>query len=201
MEQRSDEWFAARCGKVGASEIADLMAKEGTATRNNKIAQKVAERLTGVCERGFVSGPMQWGIDHEDEARDAYFCERGMPIEEEGWVGHPELGDFSGASPDGLVGEDGLVEIKCPNTATHIALLRTKKVPNKYLYQMQWQMVCTGRNWCDFVSYDPRMPEHLSLFLVRVERDEKLIGDLTKAVVAAQSEVEQIISELSEVEA
>jgi putative phage-type endonuclease len=172
------------------------MAKEGSATRNNKIAQKVAERLTGRAEAGFVSTAMQWGIDKEPEARNLYFCEVGLPVVETGWVPHPDLADYSGASPDGLVGDDGLVEIKCPNTATHIGFLRNGKIPSKYLYQMQWQMECTDRKWCDFVSYDPRMPEHLSLFLKRVERDEEMIEAISEAVASFVMEVSQIILEI-----
>jgi len=198
MEQRSVEWFADRAGRFGASELAALMAKKGTATRDNKIAQKVAERLTGVCEAGFTSSAMQWGIDHEDEARDQYFLASDNYIEDEGFVRHPDpsLYDWTGASPDGLVESDGLVEIKCPNTATHISYLRTKKVPSNYMYQMQWQMACTGRKWCDFVSYDPRMPERLQLLVIHVPRDDLMIAKLEIAVSAAIEEVQQIINEI-----
>ena len=198
MEQRSVEWFADRAGRFGASELAALMAKKGTATRDNKIAQKVAERLTGVCEAGFTSSAMQWGIDHEDEARDQYFLASDNYIEDEGFVRHPDpsLYDWTGASPDGLVESDGLVEIKCPNTATHISYLRKKKVPSNYMYQMQWQMACTGRKWCDFVSYDPRMPERLQLLVIHVPRDDLMIAKLEIAVSAAIEEVQQIINEI-----
>lgn len=201
MEQRSDAWYAAKAGKFSASEMADLLSGRGkkpTATRTNLIAKKVAERLTGVMERGFTSAAMQHGIDFEDEARDLYFIHRELPIEEEGFIDHPAI-PFSGCSPDGMVADDGLVEIKCPNTATHIDYLRTKKVPNKYLYQMQWQMAVTGRQWCDFVSYDPRMPEHLCLLVIRVPRDDELIAELEEAVTEAVKEVEDIINELNEV--
>lgn len=202
MQQRSEEWFAIRAGKFTASELDAVMAKKGTATRDNKIAEKVAERLTGVVQPGFVSGPMQWGIDNEDDARNAYFCTTDNVIEDEGFVIHADehLRDWSGASPDGLVEDDGLVEIKCPNTATHISYLRTRKIPNKYMYQMQWQMECTGRDWCDFVSYDPRMPEHLQLLIIRVNYDEKLALKLREAIEEAIDEVKQIIDEISTTE-
>lgn len=201
MEQRSEAWFTAKAGKFSASEMADLLSgggKKVTATRTNLIARKVAERLTGVMEQGYTSAAMQHGIDHEDDARDLYFVHRELPIEEEGFIDHPAI-PYSGCSPDGMVSGDGLVEIKCPNTATHIEYLRTKKVPNKYLYQMQWQMACTGRQWCDFVSYDPRMPEHLCLLVIRVPRDDDLIADLEAAVRKGVEEVEEIINELNEV--
>lgn len=201
MEQRSEAWFAAKAGKFSASEMADLLSGGGkkiTATRSNLIARKVAERLTGVMEQGYTSAAMQHGIDHEDDARNLYFVSREVPIDEEGFIDHPSI-PYSGCSPDGMVSDDGLVEIKCPNTATHIEYLRTKKVPNKYLYQMQWQMACTGRKWCDFVSYDPRMPTRLQLLIIHVPRDDELIATLEDAVNKGVKEVEEIISELSEV--
>jgi putative phage-type endonuclease len=201
MEQRSEAWFAAKAGKFSASEMADLLSGGGkkiTATRSNLIARKVAERLTGVMEQGYTSAAMQHGIDHEDDARNLYFVSRELPIDEEGFIDHPSI-PYSGCSPDGMVSDDGLVEIKCPNTATHIEYLRTKKVPNKYLYQMQWQMACTGRKWCDFVSYDPRMPTRLQLLIIHVPRDDELIATLEDAVNKGVKEVEEIISELSEV--
>ena len=201
MEQRSEAWFAAKAGKFSASEMADLLSGGGkkiTATRSNLIARKVAERLTGVMEQGYTSAAMQHGIDHEDDARNLYFVSRELPIDEEGFIDHPSI-PYSGCSPDGMVSDDGLVEIKCPNTATHIEYLRTKKVPNKYLYQMQWQMACTGRKWCDFVSYDPRMPTRLQLLIIHVPRDDELIATLEDAVNKGVQEVEEIISELSEV--
>lgn len=200
MEQRTDEWFQARCGKFSASEIINL--KEGkngyvTAARKNLIASKVCQRLTGVVEQGFTSPAMQHGIDTEDEARDAYFIVKELPIEETGFVVHPSI-DFAGASPDGLVGDDGLVEIKCPNTATHLEYLLNDVVPENYLWQMQWQMACTGRNWCDFVSYDPRLPEEYALFIKRVERDDTLLTHITSLVVSANDEVNEMISKLEE---
>jgi len=201
MEQRSEAWFAAKAGKFSASEMADLLSGGGkkiTATRSNLIARKVAERLTGVMEQGYTSAAMQHGIDHEDDARNLYFVSRELPIDEEGFIDHPSI-PYSGCSPDGMVSDDGLVEIKCPNTATHIEYLRTKKVPNKYLYQMQWQMACTGRKWCDFVSYDPRMPTRLQLLIIHVPRDDELIATLEDAVNKGVKEVEEIISEISEV--
>jgi|LGVF01.2.fsa_nt_gb putative phage-type endonuclease len=200
MEQRSPEWFAARLGKVTASRIGDVMAKlksgGDAAGRKNYRAQLVVERLTGLPVECFVNGAMSWGTDHEPDARASYEFITGNTVEEIGFVDHPTI-PKSGASPDGLIGEDGLIEIKCPNTATHIDYLLKGKAPAGYLKQMNWQMECTGRKWCDFVSYDPRMPIDLQLFIVRVERDEELTTDIVAAVDSLLVEVEQVINDLA----
>ena len=144
MEQRTDEWFAARCGKVTASRIADLTAKTKSgyaASRANYMAQLLTERLTGEVAESFSSSAMQWGTDIEPRARATYALLTGNSVKETGFVLHPAIAN-AGASPDGLVGEDGLIEIKCPNTATHLDALRTEKIPGKYQKQMLWQMAC-----------------------------------------------------------
>ena len=151
--QGSEEWFAARLGKATASKVADIVARTRSgyaASRANYMAQLVAERLTGNVAESFTNDAMRWGIDQEPAARRAYEFYVGAEVTEIGFVTHPEIG-MSGASPDGLVGDDGLVEIKCPNTAKHIDTLLGKAIEGKYLTQMQWQMACTGRQWCDFV--------------------------------------------------
>lgn len=182
IEQRSDQWHAARCGSLGASQIADAISKskDGKAfgsTSANLRAKLVVERLTGVQEDSFKNAAMQHGIDSEEAARLAYEARTGSFVTEVGLYKHPFL-DGTHASPDGLVGEDGLVEIKCPNSATHIDTLRTGKVPTKYVYQMQWQMRCTDRQWCDFVSWDGRLPENLRLFVKRTHRDAEMLAKL-----------------------
>lgn len=177
--QGSAEWFAERLGCVTASRVADVIAttKSGpSASRQNYLAQLVAERLTGTVEPTYTNGAMQWGTDTEPLARAAYEIETDTMVEQVGFVKHPEILQ-SGASPDGFVGEHGLVEIKCPNTATHIDYILTGKVPAKYKPQMAWQIACTGRMWCDFVSYDPRMPTDLQLFIVRFNPD---MGDIVE---------------------
>lgn len=197
--QGSEEWFAIRCGKVTASRVADVIAKTKSgpsASRKNYLAELVAERLTGQSAGGFTNAAMQWGTDMEPEARAAYSFYRDVDVQEIGFVVHPNLKD-AGASPDGLVGEDGLVEFKCPNTATHIETLLTEKVPAKYVTQMMWQMACTGRDWCDFVSYDPRMPEDMRVFIKRFERDDETILDLSGEVIAFLVEVEDTVSSLT----
>ena len=196
--QGTAEWHAIRCGKVTASKVADIVARTKTgysASRANYAAQLIIERLTGVQTEGFTSAAMQWGKETEPEARSAYEFNRAETVTEIGFVLHPSIGD-AGASPDGLVGEDGLVEIKCPNSATHIETLDGANVPAAYVTQMQWQMACTGRKWCDFVSYDPRMPEWGRFFCVRVHRDDAVIADLEREVVAFLNEVRGKVASL-----
>ncbi|TKT80026.1 lambda exonuclease family protein [Aquamicrobium sp. LC103] len=196
--QGTPEWFAARCGLVTASKVADVVARTKSgwaASRANYEAQLIAERLTGVVAEGFSNGAMQWGTDTEPHARVAYEFYRNVDVVETEFVVHPRFAE-SGASPDGLVNEDGLVEIKCPNTATHIDTLLGAAVPAKYLTQMQWQMACTGRAWCDFVSFDPRMPESMRLFVARVARDAERIAELEAEVETFLSELRQKVDRL-----
>lgn len=197
--QGTPEWFAIRLGKVTASRVADVVAKTKTgwgASRANYAAELIAERLTGTVADGFTSSAMQWGTDHEPAARAAYQFEMNMRVVQIGFVVHPTIVD-SGASPDGLVGDDGLVEIKCPNTATHIDTLIKKAIPSKYITQMQWQLACTGRHWCDFVSYDPRLPDAMQTFIQRVPRDDTAIRELeTEIVTFLKDEVDAKVGEL-----
>jgi putative phage-type endonuclease len=198
IEQRTTEWFAQRCGHLTASRIADMMArtqKGWGASRANYAAQLIAERLTGVAESGFTSAAMQHGIDTEAAARAAYGFMQDVEVVEAPFVLHPRLA-WSGASPDGFVGDDGLVEIKCPNTATHITTLRGGEIPDKYIKQMQWQMACTERDWCDFVSFDPRMPVEMQLHIQRVERDNDLIAEIESAAIGFLTEILATVAEL-----
>lgn len=197
-EQGSPEWHAERCGKVTASRIADMLAKTKSgwgASRDNYRAQLVAERLTGVVADGYSNAAMQWGTDTEPEAANAYAFFQGVDLETVGFVTHQTI-TMSGASPDRLVGNHGLVEIKCPNTATHIATLLGQEVPGKYRLQMQWQMACTGRRWCDFVSYDPRMPADMQLFVRRVERCDKTIDEIEGEVITFLCEIAETVARL-----
>ena len=200
MEQRTDEWYAARLGKVTASRIADVMAKTKSgysASRANYMAELIVERLTGQKGDSYQNAAMMWGTNTEPLARAAYEAHRGVLVEETGFVPHPS-GAMTGASPDGLVDADGLVEIKCPNTATHIDTLMSDDAPTKYFAQMQWQMACTGRAWCDFVSFDPRMPKEMQLFVFRVERDDTWITMAEEAVQEFLSELDEKVSKLKE---
>lgn len=187
-----------RLGKATASRIADIIAqtKSGpSASRKNYMAQLVVERLTGEVAESFSNAAMQWGTETEPQARAAYSFLKGVEVEEAPFVVHPSIPD-AGASPDGLVGSDGLIEIKCPQSSTHIDTLLTGKIDGKYITQMQWQMACTGRIWCDFVSYDPRMPEHLAIWVKRVPRDDAMIIKLETEVTAFLREVAETVTAL-----
>ncbi len=197
--QGSAEWFAARLGKVTASRVADVVAKTKSgpsASRATYMAQLIAERLTGVAQESFSNAAMQWGTATEPEARAAYEFYRNETVTEIGFVQHRQIDDC-GASPDGLVGVDGLLEIKCPNTSTHLDTLLGKMVPAKYVNQIQWQLACTGRQWCDFVSYDPHLPERMRLFVKRMPRDEKRIVELETEVAAFLLEMDGRLAELN----
>lgn len=198
VAQGTDDWQALRLGKVTASRIADLMALTRTGwgtSRTNYMAELVAERLTGVKSEGFSNAAIKWGLEMEPQARDAYVFFADADVTQIGFVDHPRIA-MTGASPDGLVGDAGLVEIKCPLTATHIETLLTASVREKYLFQMQWQMACTGRQWCDFVSYDPRMPERMRYFCQRMPRNDRLIADLEREVSEFLREVADKVAAL-----
>ena len=198
MEQRTDDWFAARLGKVTGSRVADVIAKTKTGystSRANYLAQLAIERMTGQQAESYSNAAMEWGTTQEPFARNAYETLTGNLVEEVGFVIHPKI-DMSGASPDGLVGGNGLIEIKCPNSATHIEYIRSEKAPAKYLPQMAFQMACTGREWCDFMSYDPRMPDGLQIFLVRYHRDDEYIKEIESEIVKFLGEVDTTVAEL-----
>jgi len=197
MEQGTVEWFAARCGKVTASRVADIIAKTKTGfstSRDNYMAQLVCERMTGKPAESFSNSAMQWGTDTEPFARAAYEAKVDILVSEVGFITHPRI-EMSGASPDGLAG-DGLVEIKCPNTATHIATLIDQKVPEKYITQIMYQMACTERPWCDFVSFDPRLPEKYQLFIKRINFDIKIVDLLENSVIQFLDDVDLKIQQL-----
>jgi putative phage-type endonuclease len=164
--------------------------------RANYAAQLICERLTGVCEPTFSNAAMQWGTDQEPNAREAYEYQAGTFVEQVAFIDHPTIA-MSGASPDGMVGADGMLEIKCPNTATHLDTLTNGKPAAKYITQMQWQMACACRAWCDFVSYDPRLPEELRLFVTRVERDDAMIADLEAEVAGFLAELDERLAGLT----
>ena len=201
MDQGSGEWFAVRVGKVTASRVADILAKtkSGYSTsRDNYMAQLVCERLTNQKAESFTNAAMQHGTETEPLARAAYEALKDVLVDEVGFVPHPTI-QMAGASPDGLVGDDGLLEIKAPNTATHIDTLLSESVPTKYFTQMQFQMACTGRKWCDFVSFDNRLPEELQLFVKRVPRDETYIKLMEAEIVQFIAELDEKIAKLMKV--
>lgn len=198
MIQGSEEWIAARLGRLTASRVNDAIAKTKSgwgASRANLQASLVAERLTGTAQDTFTNAAMQWGTATEPMARSAYEFFYDVTVEQVGFVEHPAI-PMAGASPDGLVGDDGLLELKCPNTATHIETLLSQTVPSKYIVQMQFQMACTGRQWCDFGSFDPRLPERMRLWVRRVPRDDGHIEQLEKLASEFLAEVEATVAAL-----
>jgi putative phage-type endonuclease len=194
MEQRTDEWFAARLGKVTASKVSDVMSKG--VGRETYMTYLIAEVLTTERASSFTNTAMEWGTATEPYARQAYEALNNLWVEEIGFAQHPTI-ERAGASPDGLVGDDGLIEIKCPNTATHLDTLIDKTVPKKYINQMQFQMACTGRKWCDFVSFDNRLPEDLQIFVLRVKRDDKHIAEMETAITKFLAEMQEKIDKLT----
>jgi putative phage-type endonuclease len=198
VAQGSDEWLLARCGKATASRMGDLMARTKSgwgASRTNYAAELIAERLTGKPAEKFKNGAMEWGSAHEADARALYEFLGDCEVRSVGLVTHQTIAN-SLASPDGLVGHDGLVEIKCPNTATHIATLLGGGIDSRYLLQMAWQMCCTGRAWCDFVSYDPRLPAEMQIHITRIKRDDDMISNLEIEVAAFLAEIDETVDKL-----
>ena len=206
MEQRTEDWFAARLGKVTASRVADVIAKTKTgysASRENYMAQLVCERLTNTPTEGFTNAAMLHGIEQEPFARAAYETAKGVMVEEVGFIAHPEI-DMSGASPDGLVGDDGMVEIKCPSSSTALECWLThaqggNPVDAKYYAQMQWQMRCADRSWCDYVVFDPRMPAKAQLFIFRVERNADWLKIAEDEVIRFLAEVDAKVISLKSI--
>ncbi|HFZ8078989.1 TPA: lambda exonuclease family protein [Salmonella enterica subsp. enterica serovar Potsdam] len=200
MEQRSPEWFAARCGKVTASRLYDVMARTKSgyaASRQNYMAELICQRLTGKQEEGFTSAAMMRGTELEPVAREMYALnEFDAVISEVGLIDHPTITGFA-ASPDGLVNDDGLIEIKCPNTWTHLQTLKTGAPKRQYLLQMHAQMMCTGRKWCDFVSFDDRLPPELAYFKTRINFDEVLAAEIEQEVVKFLAELETEIQNIT----
>ena len=199
--QGSPEWHQQRLGKATASRISDIVAKTKTGystSRANYMAQLVVERMTQTVAESYSNAAMEWGVENEQFARAAYEAKTGNMVDQVGSIDHPRI-PMSAASPDGLVGDDGCLEIKCPNTATHIDTILGEEPAKKYYDQMQWQMVCTNRKWCDFVSFDPRMPSHLQLFIKRIERNDDYVEQLEKEVVQFLIEVEDKVKKLNEI--
>lgn len=199
--QRTDTWYADRCGKVTASPILKVYKKlkNGgySSEREGYFYQVLAEVLTGVPASGFKNSAMQRGIDKEAEAREAYQRKTNYPVYEAPFIPHPRI-ERAGASPDGFVGEDGLVEIKAPTAATTAKVLLTDYLDETYAAQIQWQLACTGRQWCDYVVYDDRMPEHLRLYVRRINRDDALIADVEKEVVKFLDEIDAAVATLTQ---
>lgn len=200
--QGTDDWKLQRAGKVTASRVGEVMVRTKTgaygAGRKNYMADLVIERLTGLPKpKGFESPEMRWGTEQEPFAKNAYAFRTGVDILPAGFVDHPKI-KMTGASPDGYIDDNGLVEFKCPNTATHLETLLGAEIDRAYMLQMQWQMECTGRTFCDWVSFDPRLPETMSLFIRRVRRDDKLIAEIKSEVGSFLQELDDTVARLKE---
>jgi len=197
--QNDAGWMQERAGKFTASRSSDLMAKTKSgpsASRSNLLVLLAVERLNGQCVETYRNAAMDRGIELEAEARDAYSFDRGVAVDECGFIPHPTLPNC-GASPDGLVGDDGLLEVKCPaSMQKHADALRTGAHAQEYKWQLQHQLMTTGRAWVDAVSFDPRFPEGLQLAVKRVMRDEKAIIELAQEIIMAEAEVLAIVAEL-----
>lgn len=200
LKQGSAEWRAARAGSLGASQVHDALARTKSgwaASRENLLAELVLGRLLGDTPAGFVSDAMRWGTETEPQARAAYALQQNVDVVEVGLIQHPFIPNTH-ASPDGLVGDDGLIEIKCPNSATHLDTLLHGTIAPRYVTQMQWQMACAGRAWCDFVSFDPRFPVDMQVWVQRIEADPMRIVGLEVDISAFLHEVDQRLAQLLE---
>ena len=198
IEQGSPEWFALRAGKVTASRVADILAKTKTgpsASRQNYLIELALQRTTGIIQESYTNAAMEWGTQTEPQARVAYEVNTNNFVDQVAFIDHPSIAGF-GCSPDGLVSDRGLVEIKCPNSATHWEYFKAKKAPNKYVIQMQAQMAVTDRDWCDFVSFDPRMPDRSQLLIVRVDRDDAFIAEMEAEIKKFLDEVEVEVKQM-----
>lgn len=197
--QGSPEWFQMRCGFIGASRIADIMSngKGGAEStgRANYRAQLVCERLTGCVAESFGNAYTQRGTEDEGAARECYEFVSGYTVEQTSFLFHPML-PFSGCSPDGMIGTDGLVEIKRKIPAHHIEYIFKNRVPPEYIKQMMWQMAVTSRAWNDFCSYCPELPENMQLFICRLHRDNAMIAEMESAVITFNESVEKMMAEL-----
>lgn len=199
LVQGSDEWKAARIGSLGASVVHEVITKTKSgyaASRANRMATVLLERLTGKSIDIFQTQAMQQGIEREPEARAAYCFLTDGKVTEVGIFKHPEL-KGTHASPDGLVGDNGLVEIKCPQPAQHLETLLSQQIPDKYIVQCLWQMRCTGRQWCDYVSYNPDFPVNMRLFIRRVPRDIARLDEIEKSVAGFLHELNHKFEELT----
>jgi putative phage-type endonuclease len=192
VQQGTPEWHQLRLGKVTASRVADILAKTKTgpsASRNNYLIELALQRVTKTIQESYTNSAMEWGVQTEPHARVAYEVATGNFVDQVAFIDHPSIAGF-GCSPDGLVGDDSLIEIKCPNSPTHWEYFKSEEPPQKYVIQMQAQMAVTGRKWCDFVSFDPRMPERSQLLIVCVERDDEFIANMEEEIKKFLSEVE-----------
>lgn len=194
-EQRTEQWYSDRLGHATGSRASDILAGKDTQARRGYLTQIVTERLTNRQQDGYINADMQRGIDIEPVARAAYQASREL-VDEVGFVKHPTIQWF-GASPDGLVGDDGLIELKCPRSTTHLDYWQSGKPPAKYVPQMLAQLSCTRRKWVDFVSFDDRFPEHLQLYVARFQPTQEIIEQFEQKVIEFLKEAEILMEKMN----
>lgn len=204
-KQRTAQWYAARTGKLTASRAYAVVARgkrDGKKLKSyyDMLAEVVSERVTGIPVQHFVNEAMQWGIDHEDEAIEAYETETGNVVRQVGFVYHPYVGNL-GASPDGFVGDDGLIEVKCPSTLAHLERLQSREIPEQYKIQMQVQLICTGRKWCDYVDFDPRLSGEWEAGRIMVIRYEPTDAEKAQTLKLCQEFLIEVDASLSNLQA
>lgn len=178
MKQRTDDWYRVKCGKISASSMSDVMSKGKGVTRRNYMLKLIAERLSGIPQESYVNDAMAWGIKTEPMAKLAYEETTLTPVDEVGFV---EINEFLGCSPDGFIGNNGTIEIKCPSTTTHLEYILSGNGAKDYEAQIQSQLWICKREWTDFVSYDPRV-SCKPILITRVQRDEAKIAEIENAV-------------------
>jgi len=201
LDQNTEEWLSARMGKITSSRLGELLAKTKSgysASRENYLTELLLERITGEREEHFESYDMKVGHEREPIARSIYEAQHGVMVEQVGFFDHPSL-PMTGGSPDGLVDEWGVIEIKCPKSRTHLETIITRKMPVGYVYQAQWNMECTAREWCDYVSFHPNFPEDRQVVVIRVERDESMLTMIRSEVVSGNAWIDEMIRKLKEV--
>lgn len=197
--QGSDSWKELRRGRVTASRVADIVAKTKTGystSRDKYMTQLLLERLTGTVAESYTNAAMEHGVEQEPFARAAYEALKGVMVDQVAFINHPTI-EMAGASPDGLVGEDGLVELKCPMSHTHLESL-LGGLDDQYKVQVQWQMACCGRKWTDLCSFDPRFPADLQLVVKRFERDDAYIATLEKEVIKFLAELDDKLNKVNQ---
>ncbi len=198
LVQGTPEWLAARCGSLGASLIGDALAKTKTgwgASRANLHSRLVVERLTGKPVESYVNSAMQRGTDLEPQARAMYAFHTGYDVTEVGIVLHPAI-KHSHCSPDGMVGYDGMTEIKCCGSTRHIELLTGSAPEDRYIKQCHWQMACTGRQWVDLTYFHPEFPVEMQLHIHRIRRDPELLAEMEREVAQFLVEVAATVADL-----
>lgn len=190
-DQGTEEWRLQKAGKASASRIWEIAARTKAgrgASYYNYMSDLLCERVTGRPLDRYVTAAMLEGTAREPDARAAYEFERGVEVQQVGFIEHPTI-PMSGASPDGLVGDDGMIEIKSPQLSAHIDTLLSETIPDKYVKQMTWQLAVTGRQWVDYVSYNSDLPEHMQLWIKRLHRDDA-------AIKALEEQVQEFLHEL-----